>query len=205
MRIDRLRPALVTGEDQLVQVGKAVHDELKSVFEKRLESLEAMVALRVADMIRREIDLRVDDLRKLLEDRMEALRRGYGESLTTIEQLVRTLPTPVVNVDVPGQAAPLVTVNVPEQPVPVVNFNPTVNVPETETRIFAPVTVNMPEVRPEVTVTVPEQSAPVVTVKIPPARLGRKTIEYDPYGRPVSVEEHDVPNPQEPHAPPESD
>jgi len=41
---------------------------------------------------------------------------------------VVNVPTPVVNVTVPEQAAPVVNVTIPEQKAPVVNVEPVINV-----------------------------------------------------------------------------
>lgn len=188
MPTNRLRPAFATTEDQLVQVGKAIHDELKFSTDKRLENLEAMVALRTTELIRKEIELRLSDLMDQFSAKVDDLRRGYVETLATLAEVIRTLPPPVVNVSVPEQPTPLVNVSLPEM-TPLV----TVNVPELSVpQVYAPVSVNLPELRPEVLVNVPGAPAPVITVEVPQPRLVQKKIEYDGYGRPVSVEEREV-------------
>ena len=188
MPTNRLRPAFATTEDQLVQVGKAIHDELKSSTDRRLENLEAMVALRAAELIRKEIELRLSDLTDQFSAKVDDLRRGYVETLATLAEVIRTLPPPVVNVSVPEQPTPLVNVSLPEM-TPLV----TVNVPELSVpQVYAPVSVNLPELRPEVLVNVPEQTLPQVTVTVPPPRLVKKEITYDGHGRPVIVTEHDA-------------
>lgn len=172
----------------MVQVGKAIHDELKFSTDKRLENLEAMVALRTTELIRKEIELRLSDLMDQFSAKVDDLRRGYVETLATLAEVIRTLPPPVVNVSVPEQPTPLVNVSLPEM-TPLV----TVNVPELSVpQVYAPVSVNLPELRPEVLVNVPGAPAPVITVEVPQPRLVQKKIEYDGYGRPVSVEEREV-------------
>jgi HK97 family phage portal protein len=83
---------------------------------------------------------------------IEAVKAMAGH-FDQLKETVKAAPPPVINVNVPEQAAPQVTVNVPDQPAPQV----TVNVPEGPAPVVnnavtvqpAPVEVNVPRVKRE--------------------------------------------------------
>jgi len=205
----------------MLSAAKAVHDEIKSAVEGRLDDVETELVLRLG----KSLDARVTKtLDSQLEKRLNALQTHYEKRLADTE--ARLLDAEVRNADAlrqieqrherqleqlqqahsehvgfllsANQAALGQVQTLLERlvlPVPMVE----VNVPEAAVTVNVPqglapiVNVAVPEgLPPVVNVAMPEQPAPQVTIKNAPPRLVRKSISYDEFSRPSVIVEQDA-------------
>lgn len=168
-------------QEDLLQATKAIHDSLKNSLGGQIKSLEdkvqgfdSEIVLRIGKMFQREFESRIAGMEKNLE----VLQKSHDDSISSILQLLKSLPIPQVSVTVPDKAIEVkqlpsqvtipkdaITVNVQQKDV-VVNI-PKQDQPKIE--VAAPsVTVNVPEQKPaDIHVNVPRQDTPVVNVAAP--------------------------------------
>lgn len=187
-------------EDDLLVATKAIRDEVRGMLNQAFKSTRSEVTSEVLDQFEKMVGSRMAKMQEAFDSHLKALESKRQEDVKRLEmsylvgmdnvvKLIKSLPTPQVSYTapevkvlapnvhlepkfvVPEQKAPTVNVNVPLQEAPTV----TVNVPQQEKSIV------------NVTVPVPE-----VKVETPKARLTRKHIEHDEYGRAVVITEEEL-------------
>lgn len=132
---------------------------------KQLEERDAKHADQL-EAIRKEYEGKhleqLNYIKALAEDRGEFLKQVHEATLARMEELLRLLPQPIVNVASPEVTAPAVNVTLPELvvPAPVLHVQPV--------------------------------EAPVVNVEAAPQRLVKKTFHYFEDGRPKFVTEEEM-------------
>lgn len=177
-------------EYDLIEAVRAVKHEMAGFVGRQMQSAEAAMILRVSEALNRAIEARVgemaDKMMDSLVNRLEDTERKSTESMQTLVDLIKALPTPQVsfNPNIQPGAAPVV--NVAPAQVTVTSPEVTVNVPEAQVQVTVPV--------PSVTVESPQVnvSPAQVTVSAPEPKLMRKFITYDEKGRPSQITETDL-------------
>ena len=182
---------------EILQVVKAVRDEVKGMIGQKSQEFETQLSARIAGAIQREFGDKLLALEKSYEDKLsttleqwrretENLVKSYDIALQQLLVVVKSLPTPTVNL--PAESinvlvkaeAPTVNVNVPENAIQMSSPTVNVSVPTEAIKMMAP-TVN---------VTVPEQAPPQVQVNVPQRKM-IKTISYDEQNRPSQIIEQE--------------
>lgn len=211
------------GDEGIVQAAKAIYDQVKTLLTQHKAEVDARIKLfedslnvrfgkvlesEFGKALAGEFDKRLPALVVEFQGQVAELRNSYQFGLEQMQNFLRSLPVPNVNVSLPEMVA---QVNVPELRNPDIH----VNVPEAVIQVNpTPFTFQTPEVKaPDVHVTLPEQrpvfnvpqqKAPVVNFTPPkqeasivnvtvPKRKVKKTFTYDEAtGRPLNVVEEEV-------------
>lgn len=209
--IKKSAPARKDGN--LLQMAKAIYDEVQSSVKSQVEEAESKLLVRVGKMFEREITDRLEKefskrlplvqaqhkkelsvLRQVYEKKLETLQKAYEAGQEQIKSLLQNLPAPYIQFSVPEKAIEIkqlpsqVMVSVPENAIEVKQLPSQVSV-EVKPADVQPV-INLPEQKS--IIQMPEQAAPVVNVSVPPPRLVKKTFEYSQHGQPLTVMEEEI-------------
>jgi hypothetical protein len=147
----------------LLRLGKAV--------DSRIDQKTA----EILDRLDKTVSAQVGRVQAALDARLAALEKMHTDTVMRFEQMIKSLPTPVLHINVPEQTAPVINVAAPNVSVSP-EFKSVVNVPQGPAPVF-----NVPEVK-----------ASEVTVQMMP-RKGKtiKEIIYDDNSRPFRISEQE--------------
>lgn len=178
-------------------MGKILRKELNQEKQKTLQEVQKNLSTlknsheaQIHSLVE-GFEKRLASLKQVVESKLEEMQLSYEDRLESVREFIQALPIPQITLPAPIFQP---NINLPEQQpifnVHVPDHNPVFNVHVPEQK--APdVVVHVPKLEQSiVNVTVPEQKAPDVVVNVP-HRKTKKKIEYDQYGRPVTIEEED--------------